>query len=111
MVTKPHVEGFSQSSESKHVHAAEKRPQQPASENSAAMGSTGTARNGGGLYAAADAEMMDAEAPADLAKPVKDIEDKWKLLPRQVLLLGIFNCTGFFPENFKRLTVCILSLL
>ena len=111
MVTKPHVEGFSQSSESKHVHAAEKRPQEPASENSAAMGSTGTARNGGGLYAAADAEMMDAEAPADLAKPVKDIEDKWKLLPRQVLLLGIFNCTGFFPEKFKRLTVCILSLL
>ena len=43
------------------------------------MGSTGTARNGGGLYAAADSEMMDAEAPADLAKPVKDIEDKWKL--------------------------------
>ena len=96
MVTKPHVEGFSQSSESKHVHAAEKRPQEPASENRAVMGSTGTARNGGGLYAAADAEMMDAEAPADLAKPVKDIEDKWKLLPRQVVLLGIFNCTGFF---------------
>ncbi len=51
------------------------------------MGSTGTARNGGGLYAAADAEMMDSETPADLAKPVKDIEDKWKLLPRQVLFL------------------------
>ena len=68
--------------------------QEPASENSAAMGSTGTARNGGGLYAAADAEMMDAEAPADLAKPVKDIEDKWKLLPRQVNILwyGKYIC-------------------
>ena len=110
MVTKPRVEGFSQSSESKHVHAAEKLPQEPASENSAVMGSTGNARNGGGLYAAADAEMMDAEAPADLAKPVKDIEDKWKLLPRQVLLLSIFNCS-FFPEKLKRLTVCILSFL
>ena len=99
VVTKPHVEGFGQSSESKHVHAAEKRPQEePASENSAAaMGSTGTARNGGGLYAAADAEMMDAEAPVDLAKPVKDIEDKWKLLPRQVLTFArYFQLHWFF---------------
>ena len=101
MVTKPRVEGFSQSSESKHVHAAEKRPQEPASENSAAMGSTGTARNGGGLYAAADAEMMDAEAPADLAKPVKDIEDKWKLLPRQVLLLYFQLHSFFFLKNLN----------
>ena len=101
MVTKPHVEGFRQSSESKHVHAAEKRPQEPASENSAVMGSTGNARNGGGLYAAADAEMMDAEAPADLAKPVKDIEDKWKLLPRQVLLLYFQLHSFFFLKNLN----------
>ena len=41
------------------------------------MGSTRGAA-GNGVFAAADAEMLDP----DISKPVKDIEDKWKLLPR-----------------------------
>ena len=65
------------------------------------MGST-RGGQGNGVYAAMDAEMLGP----DVTKPVKDIEDKWKLLPSFLKVKGLvkqhIDSFNFFIEQDLR---------
>ena len=69
------------------------------------MGSTG--KSGNGLYASADLEMVD-DAAAKLSAPIKEIKDKWKLLPSFLKVKGLVkqhidSFNYFIEEEIKHI--------